>query len=43
MPQTFKHTFDSPVFKGTVEVPLGHYIDGKFVDGSEGKTIECVS
>jgi hypothetical protein len=42
MTKTFVHNFDTPVFKGKVEVPLGLFIDGKFVDGSEGKTIECV-
>ena len=40
MPETFKHNFDAPVFKGLVEVPLGLYIDGKFVDGSGGTYIE---
>ena len=40
MPETFKHNFDTPVFKGLVEVPLGLYIDGKFVDGSSGTYIE---
>lgn len=40
MPQTFKYTFDTPVFKGEVEVPLGLYINGKFVDGSNGTYIE---
>jgi aldehyde dehydrogenase (NAD+) len=42
MPGTFKHTFDTPAFKGDVEIPLGLFINGEFVDGSEGKTIECV-
>ena len=42
MPETFVHKFDTPVFKGEVSVPLGLYIDGKWVDGAEGKTIECV-
>jgi aldehyde dehydrogenase (NAD+) len=42
MSKTYTHTFDTPAFKGTVEIPLGNFIDGKFVDGSEGKTIECV-
>jgi aldehyde dehydrogenase (NAD+) len=37
---TFKHSFDTPVFKGDIEIPLGNFIGGKFVDGSEGKTIE---
>lgn len=40
MPETYTHQFDTPMFKGTVKAPLGLLIDGKFVDGSEGKTIE---
>jgi hypothetical protein len=40
--KTFTHSFDTPVFKGEVSFPLGNFIDGKFVDGAEGKTIECV-
>jgi len=43
MTKIFTHTFDTPVFKGTVEVPLGNFIDGKFVDGSEGKTIDVIN
>lgn len=27
---TFTHTFDHAGYKGTVEVPLGLYIDGKY-------------
>ena len=40
MPETFRYTFDTPVFKGEVEVPTGLYINGKFVDGSSGASIE---
>lgn len=40
MPEVFTHKFDTPVFKGTVEIPTGIFIDGKFVDGSEGGFIE---
>ena len=40
MPEVFKYTFDTPVFKGEVEVPLGLYIGGKWVDGSDKTTIE---
>ncbi|TBU39638.1 aldehyde dehydrogenase [Dichomitus squalens] len=43
MPETFKYTFDTPVFKGDVEVPLGLYIDGKFVDGSNGTYIDVIN
>lgn len=42
MAQTYSHTFDTPVYKGKINVPLGLYIGGKWVDGAEGKTIECV-
>ena len=42
MPETFTYKFDTPVFKGDVAVPLGLYIDGKWVDGSDKTTIEYV-
>ena len=42
MPETFVHKFDTPVFKGEVSVPLGLYIDGKWVDGANKTTIEYV-
>lgn len=40
MPKTFDYTFDTPVYKGTSSFSTGLYINGKFVDGSEGETIE---
>ena len=40
VPEVFKYTFDTPVFKGEVEVPLGLYINGKCVDGASGSYIE---
>ncbi|KAH9920551.1 aldehyde dehydrogenase [Epithele typhae] len=43
MPETFKHTFDTPVFKGDVAVPLGLYIDGKWVDGANKTTIDVIN
>jgi hypothetical protein len=43
MTKTYSHTFDSHVFKGTVEIPTGIFINGQWTDGSEGKTIECVA
>ncbi|KAI0364897.1 aldehyde dehydrogenase [Pilatotrama ljubarskyi] len=43
MPETYVHKFDTPVFKGEVSVPLGLYIDGKFVDGSNGTTIDVIN
>ncbi|KAI0069864.1 Aldedh-domain-containing protein [Panus rudis PR-1116 ss-1] len=43
MPQTFTHTFDTAFFKGKVELPTGLFIDGQWVDGSEGKTIDVIN
>lgn len=43
MAESYTHEFSTPLFKGKVTVPLGSLIDGKFVKGSSGKTIECVS
>ncbi|KAH9920552.1 aldehyde dehydrogenase [Epithele typhae] len=43
MPETFKHTFDTAVFKGDVSVPLGLYIDGKWVDGANNTTIDVIN
>ena len=40
MPETYVHKFDTPVFKGEISIPLGLYIDGKFVDGANGTFIE---
>jgi aldehyde dehydrogenase (NAD+) len=40
MAATYTHKFQTELFTGDVEVPLGHYIGGKWVQGSEGKTIE---
>ena len=40
MPQTFKHKFDTRVFKGETEFNTGLYINGKWVDGSSGEVIE---
>jgi aldehyde dehydrogenase (NAD+) len=42
MARTYSHTFDVPLFKGTVDIPTELYINGQFVDGAEGKTMECV-
>ncbi|GJE89226.1 aldehyde dehydrogenase family protein [Phanerochaete sordida] len=43
MPETFVHKFDTPVFKGTVEIPTGIFINGKFVDGSDGGKIDVIN
>ena len=40
MPSTYTHKFDTPVFKGDVEIPTGIYIDGQWRDGSDGGLIE---
>ena len=40
MPETFKYTWDTPVFKGQTEFNTGLYINGKWVDGGDGKHIE---
>ena len=40
MPQTFQHTFDTPVYKGKTSFSTGLYINGEWVDGSKGTTIE---
>jgi aldehyde dehydrogenase (NAD+) len=40
MPSTFTYQFDSPAYKGTTSFNTGLFIDGKFVDGVDGTTIE---
>ena len=42
MPQTFTHKFDTPVYKGTISVNTGLYINGQFVDPVEKDTLEYV-
>lgn len=42
MPATFTKTFDTAVYKGTITIPLGLYINGKHVDPVEGGSIEYV-
>lgn len=39
---TWSYTFNTAPFKGTVEVPTGLFINGKFVEGGTKKTIESV-
>ncbi|KZT68472.1 aldehyde dehydrogenase [Daedalea quercina L-15889] len=43
MPSIWTHTFDTPVFKGSVEVPTGLFINGEFVDGSMQETIDVIN
>ncbi|CCM02708.1 uncharacterized protein FIBRA_04814 [Fibroporia radiculosa] len=43
MPSVFSHTFSTPVFKGSVEFSTGIYVDGQFIDGSNGSTIDVIN
>jgi aldehyde dehydrogenase (NAD+) len=43
MPGVFSHEFDTPVFKGKVNIQTGLFINGQFVDGSEKGTIEIIN
>lgn len=40
MPEVFDLKLDTPAYKGELKVNTGLYINGKWVDGSEGGTIE---
>lgn len=40
MPSTWTHTFEQGIFKGTVDVSTGLFINGQFVDSLAQKTIE---
>ena len=40
MPSIFTHEFNTPTYKGKVSFSTGIFINGQFVDGSDGKTIE---
>lgn len=42
MPKVYTHDFQTEAFKGKVEVNIGLFIGGEWVDSSEGKTIEYV-
>ncbi|KAF9030218.1 aldehyde dehydrogenase [Hymenopellis radicata] len=43
MPQTFTHEFDTPVYKGKTSFPTGIFINGEFVDGSDGGMIDVLN
>ncbi|OSX56185.1 hypothetical protein POSPLADRAFT_1062875 [Postia placenta MAD-698-R-SB12] len=43
MPSTWSYSFDTQVYKGTAEFSTGLFIDGNFVDGSSGKTIDVIN
>ena len=42
MPGTFTHVFDTTLFKGTITVNTGLFIDGQWVDSANKETIEWV-
>ncbi|KAI0962715.1 hypothetical protein AcW1_000010 [Taiwanofungus camphoratus] len=43
MPSSFNYQFDTPVFKGKADFSTGLFIDGKFVDGASGSTIDVIN
>ncbi|KAA1467429.1 aldehyde dehydrogenase [Dentipellis sp. KUC8613] len=43
MTTSWTHEFDTPAFKGKVSFPTGVFIDGKFSQGSTGKTIDVIN
>ncbi|KAI6141255.1 aldehyde dehydrogenase [Pisolithus tinctorius] len=43
MPSIFTHEFNTPVYKGKVSFNTGLFINGQFVDGSDGTTIDVVN
>ncbi|KAI6135236.1 aldehyde dehydrogenase [Pisolithus thermaeus] len=43
MPTVFTHEFNTPVYKGKVSFDTGLFIDGQFVDGSNGTTIDILN
>ena len=42
MPETFSQEWDTPVYKGKTSFNTGLFINGQYVDGVKGKTIEWV-
>ncbi|KAF8961159.1 aldehyde dehydrogenase [Flammula alnicola] len=40
---TFSHEWNTPVYKGKTSFPTGLFIGGKFVDGSNGTTIDVIN
>ncbi|KAI6034640.1 aldehyde dehydrogenase [Pisolithus microcarpus] len=43
MPAVFTHEFNTPVYKGKVSFNTGLFINGQFVDGSDGTTIDVIN
>ncbi|KAG6900058.1 hypothetical protein C0993_003544 [Termitomyces sp. T159_Od127] len=42
MVHTFSHEWNTPVFKGKTSFPTGLFINGQFVDGSDGTEIDVI-
>jgi aldehyde dehydrogenase (NAD+) len=40
MPGSFSYEWDTPVYKGKTSFNTGLFINGQYVDGTKGKTIE---
>ncbi|KAL0572816.1 hypothetical protein V5O48_009144 [Marasmius crinis-equi] len=43
MPTSFSYEFDTPVYKGKTSFPTGLFINGEFVDGADGSTIDVIN
>ncbi|KAG5729591.1 Aldehyde dehydrogenase [Termitomyces sp. T112] len=43
MVHTFTHEWNTPAHKGKTSFPTGLFINGQFVDGSDGKEIEVIN
>ena len=43
MPEVFEYTWDTPAYKGKTSINLGLHIGGKWIDGANKTTIECVT
>ncbi|KAF5309528.1 hypothetical protein D9619_012369 [Psilocybe cf. subviscida] len=43
MPSTFSYEWDTPMYKGKTSFNTGLFIGGKFVDGSNGTTIDVIN
>ncbi|KAI6146137.1 aldehyde dehydrogenase [Pisolithus tinctorius] len=43
MPNIFTHEFNTPTYKGKVSFNTGLFINGEFVDGSGGTTIDVIN
>jgi aldehyde dehydrogenase (NAD+) len=43
MPETFSHEWNTPVYKGKTSFNTGLFINGKYVDGKKGQTIDVVN